>query len=174
VTLRAVSALGCLRSPRVFPVVRDALAASSRATFRVIEFSVQADYVHLIAEADDARMLSSGIRGLAIRLALSVNRVLRRRGRVFADRYHARALTTPGAVRNALVYVLMNFRKHGASGGEVDPCSSAPWFDGWRVVAKIVRLAPAPVVAARSWLARVGWRRHGLIASDERPKPMRR
>jgi hypothetical protein len=48
------------------------------------------------------------VRGLAIRVARAVNRALGRRGRVFADRYHARALTTPRAVRHALVYVLMN------------------------------------------------------------------
>jgi hypothetical protein len=33
--------------------------------------------------------------GLAIRLALAVNRVLGRKGKVVGDRYHARPLTTP-------------------------------------------------------------------------------
>jgi hypothetical protein len=31
---------------------------------------------------------------------------------VFADRYHARQLKTPGQVRNALRYVLLNYRLH--------------------------------------------------------------
>jgi hypothetical protein len=35
------------------------------------------------------------VHGLAIRLALAVNRALGRRGKVVGDRYHARALTTP-------------------------------------------------------------------------------
>src|SRR5437879_4806944 len=48
----------------------------------------------------------------AIRVARAVNRALNRRGAVWTDRYHARALTSPRAVRNALVYVLMNRRKH--------------------------------------------------------------
>jgi hypothetical protein len=41
---------------------------------------------------------------------------------LWRERYHARELTTPRSVRNALVYVLMNAKKHGyrfASG--IDP-----------------------------------------------------
>jgi hypothetical protein len=150
--------------------MRTALAASSRADFRVVEFSVQADHVHLIAEADDARALSSGMRGLAIRLARAVNRALGRRGPVWDSRYHARALTTPRAVRHALVYVLMNFRKHQQVGTGLDPCSSAAWFAGWRGLSTTASHAARPVARARTWLAGVGWRRHGLIDPGEQPR----
>jgi len=169
-TLRAVEALRCLRSPRVFPAVRRALSAASRAGFRIVEYSVQADHIHLIAEAEDRRALAGGIRGLTIRLARAVNRVLNRRGRVWEDRYHARALTTPRAVRHAFVYVLMNSRKHGQEGSGLDPCSSAPWFDGWHAPRPPSAIGLKPVPPARTWLARVGWRRHGLIGTDERPR----
>ena len=170
VTLRAVAALHCLRSSRVFPAIRRALAASSHAAFRIVEFSVQNDHVHLVAEAEHGRALSGGVRGLAIRLARAVNRALGRRGQVWGDRYHARALTTPRAVRHALVYVLMNLRKHRQAGTEIDPCSSAPWFSGWRLLRAATGIGPRPVAVARTWLARVGWRRHGLIGTDEGPK----
>jgi REP element-mobilizing transposase RayT len=150
--------------------VRSALAAASRAEFRILEFSVQDDHVHLVVEAQHGGALSGGLRGLAIRLARAVNRVLGRRGRVWDDRYHARALTTPRAVRHALVYVLMNFRKHRREKTAIDPCSSGPWFGGWRAAMRAGGLGPPPVVPARSWLARDGWRRHGLIGFDERPK----
>ena len=170
VTLRTVDAVRCLRSTRVFPTLRRALAAGSRSAFRIIEFSVQNDHVHLIAEADDRLALSGGIRGVAIRLARAVNRTLARRGRVFGDRYHARALTTPRAVRHALVYVLMNFRKHLRTGTEIDPCSSASWFTGFREPRTRVASGPPPVKPPRTWLARIGWRRHGLINAGEGPK----
>ena len=172
VTLRAVAAIRCLRSNRAFPAVRHALAVSSRADFRIVEFSVQDDHVHLIAEADHARALASGIRGLVIRLAHAVNRALRRRGRVWDDRYHARALTTPREVHNAIAYVLRNRQKHCAGERGLDPCSSALWFDGWREAVATVAAA-APVVRARTWLAAVGWRRHGLLGIDERPRGRR-
>jgi REP element-mobilizing transposase RayT len=167
VTLRAQ--LNCFRTSRVFAAVRLALAASSRTDFRVVQFSVQANHLHLLAEAAHKRALSSGIRGLAIRLARAVNRALGRRGSVWAGRYHARALRTPRAVRHALVYVLMNFRKHHEVGTEIDPCSSAAWFDGWRAP-----LAAEATGLIRTWLARVGWRRYGLIERGERPKSLSR
>jgi hypothetical protein len=63
----------------------------------------------------------------------------------------------------------MNFRKHVRTGAEIDPCSSAPWFSGWRTPPARLGSRP-PVAAARSWLSRIGWRRHGLIGLDERPK----
>jgi putative transposase len=174
VTLRTVDAVRCLRSTRVFPAVRRALVAGSRSAFRIIEFSVQNDHVHLIAEADDRLALSGGIRGVAIRLARAVNRTLGRRGHVFGDRYHARALATPRAVRHALVYVLMNFRKHLRAGTEIDPCSSAGWFSGFRKPSRVDAAGPRPVRLPQTWLARVGWKRHGLIDADEGPRMPRR
>ena len=170
VTLRTGHAVRCLRAARVFSFVRRALAASSHGDFRVLHFSVQDDHLHLIVEADDTRALGRGLRGLAIRVARAVNRVLGRRGAVWGDRYHARALTTPRAVRHALVYVLMNRRKHCGGEPGLDPCSSAVYFDGW--LQPIGTVPPAaPVVRARTWLAAMGWRRHGLLDIDERPRP---
>src|SRR2546427_266299 len=169
VTLRSGRPVRCFRSARFSPAVRHALAAASHARFRILQFTVQDDHLHLIVEADDARALGRGLRGLAIRVARAVNRALNRRGAVWTDRYHARALTTPREVRHCLVYMLMNFRKHCEGERDLDPCSSALWFEGWR---QAVATGPgaAPVVRARTWLAAVGWRRHGLLGFDECPR----
>jgi putative transposase len=185
ITLRA--GLRPLRSQFVFPTVRRALSQATRrsAAFRVVQFSVQADHLHLIVEAADKLALSSGMRGLAIRVAKQVNRLLMRKGRLWADRWHGRALTSPRQMRNALVYVLGNFRKHRrAATPGVDPFSSAPFFDGWRAPTSLALptagRAPPPgppdefekncVVAARTWLASNGWRQHGLIGLEEGPR----
>jgi len=106
VTLRASDAVRCLRADRVFPAVRRAITAASREGFRIIEFSTQDDHLHLLVEAEDRVRLSRGIAGLAIRIARAVNRALGRRGAVWSGRYHARAITTPRAVRHAIVYIL--------------------------------------------------------------------
>ncbi|HJQ84995.1 MAG TPA: transposase [Candidatus Binatia bacterium] len=169
VTLRAGAAIRCLRAPRVYPLLRIGLGRASRERFRVLQFTVQDDHVHLIVEADDSAAFVRGLRGLTIRLAKAVNRALGRRGAVWADRFHARALATPRAVRHALVYVLMNWRKHRGADAAIDPCSSGAWFRGWREPIDPVP-ERAPVVAARTWLAAIGWRRHGLIALTERPR----
>src|SRR5436309_8300579 len=72
--------------------------------------STQDDHLHLLVEAKDRVRLSRGIAGLAIRIARAVNRALGRRGAVWSGRYHARAITTPRAVRHAIVYILFNRR----------------------------------------------------------------
>ena len=95
VTIRARPGLPSLRSPRVFGALRRAIARASVDRFRVIHFSIQQDHGHFIVEGDEARRARGGVHGLAIRLALAVNRALGRKGKVVGDRYHARALTTP-------------------------------------------------------------------------------
>jgi hypothetical protein len=139
----------------------------------VIHFSIQSNHVHLLAEAETGPALARGMQGLAIRLAKAVNRLLGRHGRVWSDRFHARPLRSPTEVRNGLIYVLLNGRKHGVSGCGIDPCSSGPWFAGWRE--RIATPADLPPVArARTWLLAVGWRRKGLISIFDRPVRRRR
>jgi REP element-mobilizing transposase RayT len=166
--------LPSLRKQGIFLALRRAFAKTSREWFRVVQFSVQSDHVHLIAEASDKVALSRGMAGLSIRLAHAINRVLVRKGQVFTERYHARVLTSPREVRHALVYVLLNFRKHLDREPSVDPASSGGWFDGWKLPSRIeppsfLHEDDIPVRPARTWLARVGWKRHGLIAFHERP-----
>jgi REP element-mobilizing transposase RayT len=185
VTLR--SAFRPLRSKHVFPTLRIALARANRRDperFRVVHFSVQYDHVHLIVEASDEWALSSGMRSVAIRMARYVNELVSRKGRFWADRWFGRALTSPRQVRNALAYVLQNFRKHARSPvpGGVDPFSSGLDFDGWRGFSRGGRAPPLAgriewamsgaelVSKARSWLAAVGWRVHGLVRIDEVPR----
>lgn len=182
ITLRVVRGIGSLRTHSVFSAVRAALArGKQRFGFSLVHFSVQQDHLHLIAEAQDRRALSRGMQGLSIRVARAVNALLGRHGKLFADRYHARALTTPRTVRLALRYVLLNERKHlrGPPGpaepsvhlrttpsasvsrsadGFVDRCSSAPWFTGFARPQELVLGAAA---------ARKDWER--ASGSDEPP-----
>ena len=64
-----------------------------------------------------------------------MNSAMKRRGKLFAQRYHAKQLTTPTQTRNALRYVLLNRKHHAAekrfSKTWFDPYSSAAWFEGW-------------------------------------------
>jgi len=155
-------------------------AGCERSTFRLVHYSLQGNHAHFIVEARDRESLGRGMMAIGSRLALAVNRSMgRRKGRVLADRYHARMLRSPREVHRALRYVLLNARKHAAvktrAGGRavdylLDPASSARWFDGWRRklspedVRPLAGLRERPAVArARTWLLRVGWRRHGLI-----------
>jgi putative transposase len=175
VTMRGGRRLPSLRKQGVFLAIRRALAKTWREWFRVVHFSVQVDHIHMIVEADDKMALSRGMRGLSIRLARRINQVAGRRGMVFADRYHARALGSPHEVRHCLVYVLLNFRKHLGRPAGVDPASSGFWFRGWKSPPSTEPPGwsideTVPVMPARTWLARQGWQRHGLIDVAEQPK----
>lgn len=169
----------------MFRAVRAALAAGrSRFGFRLVHFSVQGNHLHLLAEAENRRALARGMQGLTVRVARAVNRRLGRRGRVFGDRYHARALRTPRDVRIGLRYVLANVRKHfrreALAAGHVDDRSSAPWFDGWNRPSDLVfgrgrdfaEIQP-PVEPARTWLLRIGWQRDGPLDVDDAPAAAR-
>ena len=164
VTCRLCHGLPSLRTQNTYAVVLDALiAGGKREDFRLVEFSVQSNHLHLIVEADGIDALSSAMRGLAVRLARRLNRLWRRAGQVFADRFHTHVLSTPLEVRNALRYVLHNARRHGRKLLGLDPFSSAPWFTGWchRVPTPDT---PSPFARARTWLLGIGWReRHGLL-----------
>ena len=116
------------------------------------------------------------MKSIAARLARAANRVFARRGSVLADRYHLHVLRTPREVRNALAYVLLNARRHAAKLGQllrgparIDPASSGRWFDGWSASAPTPGPDRPAVAPPRSWLLRVGWRRHGLLRPEEVP-----
>jgi REP element-mobilizing transposase RayT len=141
--------------------------------FRLVHFNVLGNHLHLICEADDRRALSRGVQGLAIRIARNVTRVAKRRGKLFADRYHLHVLATPREVRNTLLYVLRNGVRHGVSpaGGFLDVYSSAVVFDGWKEpnTTGFFDDGEHAVVAPRAWLLTTGWKRHGLLSFGERP-----
>jgi REP element-mobilizing transposase RayT len=168
VTLRAGNHVPSLRSERFLAPIQNALRAATNERFRVLEFSIQKDHLHLLVEADGPTGFERGVRGLAIRMARLVNRLCGRHGAVWADRYHSRLLRTPREVRNALVYVLQNFKKHVRRARGVDPYSSARWFQGWATPPCRVAES-APVARAVTWLARVGWKKGGLLRVDELP-----
>jgi REP element-mobilizing transposase RayT len=65
----------------VSAAIQRAIAAAHKAFFRVVEFSVQTDHVHLVVEAEGTLALTRGTQGLAIRCARAINRAVHRRGR---------------------------------------------------------------------------------------------
>ena len=180
VTLRLREGLESLRRRQTYAVVCQALCKGKEyGEFRLHQFSVQSNHLHLIVEASDRVSLARGVQGLAIRIAKGLNKLWERRGKVFAERYHALVLRSARQIRNALRYVLGNAFKHDWSkvlNGWFGPCSSAAWFDGWRgwngqpLRARSFEGALVPVVAARSYLLRMGWRRWGLLDPTELPK----
>ncbi len=91
------------------------------------------------------------MKGLQVRMARALNRVMDRSGPVFAGRYHAHLLRSPREAANAVRYVLENFVLHARREGwaiprGLDPYSSSAW-----------RGRGPPLVAEPMWwMLRVG------------------
>ena len=153
VTLRTGPGVGGMRRQRIVAAIEEAFRqARIRFGMRIVHYSIQGNHLHLIVEAENRRSLARGMQGLAIRIAKTLNRLLNRSGRVWADRYHAHVLTARREVANALRYVLGNFARH--TGGAFIDAFSSVRFLGFAGV-------DAPVARPRTWLLRVGWRSSG-------------
>jgi REP element-mobilizing transposase RayT len=191
VNIRVERAVGQLRRRRAYQAFRRALQTSlARTDFRVVHISLQREHVHLIVEADHEMALARGMQGLQIaaarylNAAVSAERGVKRIGRVFVDRYHARILETPTDVRNVIGYVLNNWRHHCEDKGfasmfwEIDPFSTARSFAGWKNLNdpdtpqdELDGLGPLPVANPRTWLLEIGWKQKGggLLRVDHVP-----
>ena len=189
VTLRVRRHVPNLRTKKVLRRIWACFDKGAVTTsFRVVQYSVQSNHLHLIVESASTRALSRGMQGLAIRIARSLNKMIgHRRQPIFADRFHSRPIRTAQQARNAMRYVLNNRRRHMRQFGRlagplyVDPFSSA-WSSGAYAQPLDAAFSPArqlgaefarppPIASARSWLLRRGWHRLGYLMIDEPPAP---
>jgi len=117
------------------------------------------------------------MQGFLISAARHINTALgdgrrRRRGSVFADRYHLEVITSPTQARHTISYVLNNWRKHGEdrtglpSTWLVDPFSTGILFPDWTELQDQPWMWPLretydPLIVfrARTWLLSEGWMR---------------
>ena len=151
VTLRVRREVYNLRSRRVFTLVRQAfIGANDRFGFRLNHYSVQGNHIHLIVEAEGRESLARGVKGLEIRVARRLNRLMQRGSGVFAERYQSHILHAPSEVRRALGYVLKNLQKHSREiGRPVAPEVVDPYSSGGAETA-----GPPVTTPPRTWLLR--------------------
>ena len=103
-----------------------------RSGFLLLAWTLQKNHLHLIVEAASPEALSRSIQGIQVRLARGWNRIWKRKGRVFAGRFHSRMVRSLGDGRRVLAYVLKNHLRHGVKiPCPVDPGSSGLWTDVW-------------------------------------------
>jgi putative transposase len=193
VTLRARHGLPSFRQQvvhaLVLRVLRDQRRRAYKDSFQIVHFSIQSNHLHLVVEAEDGpstspatrsrNALRSGVSGFLIAFARRLNTLLKRKGKVWDDRYHRHDLESPHEVKTSLRYVVSNFRKHGHvtfGEGAFDYYSSAQHFDGWSeaLFDWFEEPEPWPEVTPRTWLLARGWKRHGLLHPEEAPGARRR
>ena len=174
ITLRAIAGLPSFRQELLYAAFERAVRGTRREDFGIVEYSVQPDHLHLVVEAENKDALARGMKSFSVRANRLFNAASgRKRGRVWRERYHRRDLTTPRQVRNALVYVLNNARKHrtiSLDGLVIDGFSSAAWFGGWSLARTTSTGPPRPTDLPRTMLLRSLWKKHGLIHPRETPQ----
>ena len=181
ISLRCVRGMRSLRQAGIYEQIRGVLLRFlGLDDFRIVHISIQHNHLHFIVEAASKLALSHRMKSLVIMLARAINARWARTGKVFAYRYSARQITTRRYARNALAYVLNNWRRHWVDVKEgahkdtyLDQYSSALSFDGWTVKKfgkpTIRDHEPLPVSVPQTHLLREGWRQYGLIDPFERP-----
>ncbi len=183
IVLRTTAKVGRLRRGPIYRSMRKVLARTlGLLGFRVVHLSIQHNHLHFIVEAGGKDALRNGMQGLAISAAKAINRACKRKGKVFEYRYHATSIRSPRQARNALAYVLNNWRRHNederaraARFAAIDPYSTARSFKGWKEgsAAKMptgfATFAPMEVTEPKTWLLRVGWERVGSISAFVTP-----
>jgi REP element-mobilizing transposase RayT len=189
VTLRVVAPIGTLRRRAVYQAILRAMAVVlGRSDFRIVHISLEDDHVHLICEAETHTALASGMKAFQSSAAQRLNQVIseargrKRRGQVFADRYHAVLIKSPTQARNAIAYVVNNWRRHRKDGGletrfwDVDYFSSGPSFPGWSELEDSPLLYEVPkgydrlpVARPHTWLLSKGWAKAGSISMRQIP-----
>jgi REP element-mobilizing transposase RayT len=181
--LRVVPGVRRLRRWKIYRAIARALRAIGlQECFRVVHVSIQGNHLHLIVEASSTEALSSGMQVFASVAARAINKAFGRKGKVFAYRFHATAITSPRHTRNALAYVLNNWRRHSEDRGRrwaLDPLSSAISFQHWTVrfaatpVDVPADYEPLPVSRPKTWLLGRGWIEHyPPLDPFERPGPL--
>jgi putative transposase len=206
ITIRVDDVIGRLRTRSAYMAIREAaIIVMRREDFRLVHLSIEGTHIHLLVEAANRRALSCGMRAFEGSAAKHLNAAFskagswwerkraarlghalpqRRKGRVFADRYHETVITSPRQARHALAYVLNNWRRHRedraerARGWLIDPFATGWAFDGWKERADTPfawklreTYQPIPVRMPRTWLLSTGWRRYGLVSTAEVPGP---
>ncbi|HZR09676.1 MAG TPA: transposase [Myxococcales bacterium] len=160
VTLRVCEEVWNLRTHRCFNAIRRGFERGcGKFGVRVIHFTVQGNHIHLIVEAADADSLARAMKGLQVSMARALNKVMKRRGRVFADRYHAHVLSSPVEAANAIRYVLDNWKHHACRDGRPVPIGIDPWCSAaWS------RHTPSLVREPEWWMLKVGVGKFGRLA----------
>jgi REP element-mobilizing transposase RayT len=179
VRLRVGEDVPRLRNFKLAKAIRKALCGGKyKDGFRICQFSIQRNHVHLVCEAHHHLALSRGMQGFNVRFARAVNGALDRRGTVLSERYDVTMLKTATQVRAALCYVLHNARRHGDRLRGADGYSSARYFDGWSAptglpppgVSEQPGADDSPVMPPLTRMLRRDWRYGGgLVYPDEMP-----
>ena len=131
VTTRVCPHVWNLRQPKTYALLKSIIEkACDRFNTQIIEYVVLGNHIHLIVESNDRVALWRAMKGLGVRIAKRLNRLMGTSGQVIESRYHSGVIRSIRSAYNVMRYVRENFRRHFAprdewrTGVTIDACSS--------------------------------------------------
>jgi REP element-mobilizing transposase RayT len=114
ITLKRSRSYETLRNSDFIKMIKLAVINARRNGLRIVYFTLQFDHIHLYIEAQDIKVLKSGMKAFTASIVylLKTKNKLRRGIRFFKDRYHLVIKKTPIEVKRCITYILFNTAKH--------------------------------------------------------------
>ncbi len=116
-----------IKNKQCLKLLKKAILNARSHGLRVIHFSLQSNYIHLIVESENNSILTTGMRSLTVTFAKGL-----KKGRVQLERYHLHVLRSIRETKNAVRYVVFNQQKHEkGTYSKVDEYSSVLSHKEW-------------------------------------------
>jgi REP element-mobilizing transposase RayT len=96
-----------IRTEKLLDIINRSIEHAKLKNLHIICFTIQSNHIHLIAETQNNKTLSSGMRSVTNTIAKNL-----KKGSMQIERYHLHVLRNPTEVRNAISYVMTNDLKH--------------------------------------------------------------
>lgn len=117
-----------IRNKACLKLLKKAVLNARKKGLSIRHFSLQHNHIHLIVEAANNSILESGMRSLTVTFARGLQK-----GKVQKERFHLHVLKTMREVKNAVLYVVYNDRKHMNEKmvTEYSSLQFCKWLLGW-------------------------------------------
>ncbi len=182
--LRLREGLPNLRTRKGAQIVKNAILGAQARGLRVVHFAILSNHIHLIVESSSPKAFYAAMKSFCSRIGIHVRRLsppsllkkLDQQGLgIFRGRYYLEEIRTPGQMKHALKYVLLNPAKHFKKAPYLDVFSSSSLFENWQkligyelkptIQNKILRERLRQFLAPpKFWLTNVGWMRASSTA----------
>jgi hypothetical protein len=99
-----------IRNKDTLMLLKRAILNARLKGLKIIHYSMQTNHIHIIVEAMDNKILTTGMRSLTVTFAKGL-----KKEKIQVKRYHLHILRTLREAKNAIRYVLFNQQKHETS-----------------------------------------------------------
>jgi REP element-mobilizing transposase RayT len=113
-----------IQSKKLLKALHHAIGRARLKNLKVVHYTLEYNHVHLLVETNDHRILHAGMQALGISFSKAINKLKSYKGSVYKHRYHQRRIGSARELKNVLLYIFNNGRKHKRTTRRIDPFNS--------------------------------------------------